>query len=76
MKTQNILEFIRGAIRPYLAFLFPTAIAVMGCAFAIKFGDREMAQLVLIFMLAEGSTILGVYFGERMSKAKKPEDKE
>ena len=65
-----MLEFIRGCIRPYLAFLFPTAIAVMAILFAFRFADREMAQLVLTFVLASGSTILGFYFGERSQRHK------
>ena len=65
MTPIKALELFKGAVRPYLAFLFPTVIAIMGIVFAIRFGDRQMAELIVIFMLAEGSTILGVYFGER-----------
>lgn len=64
------LESMKGFVRPYLAFLFSTAIAIVGTFLTLKFADREVARLVLMFMLAEGSTILGFYFGERSQKKK------
>jgi len=70
MKREEILELIKSCVRPYLAFLLPTVIAIMALLFAFRFADREMAQLVLMFLLAEGSTILGFYFGERSQKPK------
>lgn len=66
----NILDIIRGCVRPYLAFIFPTVIVVLAVILVLKFADADMAMLIVVFILATGSVIVGFYFGERSQKAK------
>ena len=84
MKAKEILDVIRGAIRPYLAFIFPTAVVVIGAIVAFKllpiaakYIDRDIALVIVTAALtfvtaisAAAATIMGFYFGERASKRK------
>ena len=87
MNGKEILDIVRGAIRPYLAFLFPTAVVVIGgvIAFqllpkAVVFVDREIALIIIVTVLAivamivnSAGMVMSFMFGERA--AKKKEDK-
>jgi len=78
------VEFLRAFIRPYLAFLFPTTVAIIGgiVAFrllpvAIKFIDRDIGLVIIVTVLAiitaivtAATTIMAFYFGERAAKPK------
>lgn len=66
----SVLDIIRGCVRPYLAFIFPTTIAILAVVLVFKFADADMAKLVMTFVLATGSTIIGFYFGERSQRPK------
>lgn len=82
MKPSEILDIVRGSIRPYLAFIFPTAVVLIGAIVAyrllpeaVKFIDREIALIIIITVLAivtaivtATATIMGFYFGERAAK--------
>ena len=84
MKANEILDIIRGAIRPWLAFLFPTAVVVIGgtvayrlLPVATKFIDRDIALVIIVTVLTfvtaivtAGTTIMAFYFGERAAKPK------
>lgn len=64
----NILDIIRGAIRPFISFALISAILAMGIILILKFGNEELAKTFAIFILASGATIIGFYFGERAAK--------
>lgn len=81
-KWQEILNVVRGVIRPWLAFVFPTAVVVIGgvVAFkllpvAVKFIDRDIALVIIVTVLTfvtaivtAGLTVMAFYFGERAAK--------
>jgi lysylphosphatidylglycerol synthetase-like protein (DUF2156 family) len=87
MTAKEIMGVIRGAIRPYLTFIFPTAVVVIGTMvvfkllpIAVKFIDRDIALVIIVSILAivtaivtASTMIMSFMFGERA--AKKPEEK-
>lgn len=87
MKAMEVLDIVRGAVRPYLAIIFPTAVIIMGgvIAFrllpkAVAFIDREIALIIIVTVLAivamivnSAGMIMSFMFGERATKKK--EDK-
>lgn len=88
MKPSEILDIVRGSIRPYLAFIFPTGVVILGAIVAsrllpeaAKFIDKDIALVIIVTTLAivtgittATAVIVGFYFGERA--AKKPATKE
>jgi uncharacterized membrane protein AbrB (regulator of aidB expression) len=84
MTAKEILDIVRGAIRPYLAFIFPTAVVIIGAivAFkllpeAVKFIDRDIGLVIIVTVLTivtaivtAATTIMAFYFGERAGKKK------
>lgn len=88
MKPDEILDIVRGSIRPWLAFIFSTAVVLIGAIVAsrllpeaVKFIDRDIALVIIVTILAivtaittATAVIMGFYFGERA--AKKPATKE
>ena len=61
----EMLEFLRGFVRPYVGILIISAIVGLAVYLGIKFADAEMAKTVIIALLAAGSAIIGVYYGMR-----------
>lgn len=70
MKAKEVLDIVRGSIRPYLAFAFPTAILVLGIWLAVKFGDADLAKSIVPIITTAATMVLAYYFGERASKKK------
>lgn len=84
MEPEDWLNFIRGAIRPYLAFAFPTTVLVIGVIVVFKllpktvgFIDRDIALVIITSVLAIVTTItastvaiMSFMFGERAAKKK------
>ena len=84
VKAQAIMDIIRSAIRPYLAFIFPTAVVVIGAIVAFKllpiaaqYIDRDIALVIIVSVLTivtgistAAAMIMSFYFGERGAKKK------
>jgi hypothetical protein len=84
MTAKEILDIVRGAIRPYLAFIFPTVVVIIGgtAAFillkmAVNYIDRDIALVIITSILGIVTSvstatvaILAFYFGERAGKKK------
>jgi len=84
VRAKEVLDVIRGAIRPYLAFIFPTTVVIIGSIVAFKllpiaarYIDREIALIIVTTVLAlvtaittAAATIMAFYFGERATKSK------
>jgi len=84
MKAEGILDVTRGAIRPYLAIIFPTAVVIIGAVVtfkllpqAVKFIDRDIGLVIITSVLtivtaivSAATAIMAFYFGERGSKRK------
>lgn len=62
------LDIIRGSIRPAISIMLMGTIVGLAWILLLKFADADMAKLVLTFVLASGSTIVGFLFGERAAK--------
>ncbi|GEM_PF-4954569 len=85
MKAKEVLDVIRGAIRPYLAIIFPTTVVIIGAVVtfkllpqAVKFIDRDIGLVIITSVLtivttivSAATAIMAFYFGERGSKRKK-----
>lgn len=86
-KAKNVIAIIRALPRPYLTFIFASAVVAIGILVVLKllpetvtFIDRELSLIIItailtvVTMMVTATTIImGFYFGERASK--KPEDK-
>ncbi len=84
MTAKEILDIVKGAIRPYLAFIFPTAVVIIGAIVAsrllppaVEFIDRDIALVIIVTVLAvvsiivtAATNIMAFYFGERAGKKK------
>ena len=64
------LNLVRGLIRPYLAFAFPTAVLIAGIWLIIKFADAELAKSIGTILTTTTVMIIAYYFGERAGKKK------
>lgn len=87
MTAKEIMSVVRSAIRPYIAFLFTTAVVAIGTIVAFKllpeaveYIDRDIALVIIVAVLVlvtmigtATAVIMGFYFGERAAKPK--EDK-
>jgi len=65
-----MLDFIRGCVRPFISLLFSTAIVIVAIRLLMEFANLNMAQMVLGFLLGEGSAIINFHYGERSQKTK------
>lgn len=70
MNSKEILEIARGIIRPYLAFVIPSAMVGIAIYLAIKFADAGLARDLIIIVATAASMITAFYFGERSGKKK------
>jgi len=59
------LTDLSKAVRPYLTILISTAITVIAVRLVWMFGNVDMAQMMLGFLLGSGATIMGFYYRER-----------
>jgi len=66
----NILDIIRGAIRPYIAITGWTAFLVIVCLVVKDFIDAEMAKQFAYVFTGTVTTIIGVWIGGRAIKPK------
>lgn len=87
MTAKEVMGIVRSVIRPYLAFIFPTAVVVIGIIvackllpIAVQYIDRDIALIIITAVLAlltmistAAGIIMAFYFGERAGK--KPEEK-
>ena len=81
---KEALNFIRGIIRPYLAFIFPTAVVIIGAVvvftllpIAVKYIDKDISLLIIgviltiVTAIVTASTmVMAFYFAERATKPK------
>ena len=64
------LDFLRGFVRPYVAYILISVFAGLVAYAFVKFGDAEMAKTLIVAFVGIVGTIVGVYFG--MRSATKP----
>jgi len=66
----NLIEFIRALVRPLIAISFSAVILALALNLINYFGDKDMAKMLLVFVMATGSTVIGFYFASRQAKEK------
>lgn len=65
------LKLIRGANRPYIAYLYATVFAGLAITAFQKYGNETIAIAIVTGFVGVVGTIVGVLFGERASKKEK-----
>lgn len=63
-----MINFIRAAVRPYLAVVISSAVVGLATYLGVKFGDTELAKYMVHALVTAGVVIFGFYFGERAAK--------
>jgi len=63
--NNDILETIRGAVRPIITFVVVAALVAVMIYLVVKFADQEMTKTVLVAFLALTGPIIGFWFGSR-----------
>lgn len=63
-----MIDVIRSLQRPFTILVIMCLIAYITIKIVVPFADADMAKTVLVFILASGTTIIGVLFGERKKK--------
>lgn len=63
---KEIIEAVKGLIRPYIAVTGWTAFVVVVCIAVFKFLDAEMAKMFIIAFVASVNAIVGVWIGSRV----------
>lgn len=65
MNAENIVEIIRGLVRPVVTFLAVLVLAYVVIYLVMKFADLDMARSVVASFLVLVGTIAGFWFGQR-----------
>jgi drug/metabolite transporter (DMT)-like permease len=65
LKVDKVLELLKGAVRPVLAYLFGGALVAMAVIAFVKFGTPELGRELVIGIVGIGGTIVGFYFQSR-----------
>ena len=60
-----MLDFLRGFVRPFIAYLFSSSFAVLAIYLAIKFATEDIAKYIIVGFVGIVGTIVGVYYGQR-----------
>ena len=63
----DILNIIRGCVRPFVTISGWAALLALGIILALKFADREIAMAIIFLITGSMTTILGFWFRERVS---------
>jgi len=67
-KPEEILAIIRGANRPYIAYLYATLFGGLAVFAFVKYGNEHIAFAIITGFIGVVGTIVGVLFGERAGK--------
>jgi len=70
MKANEILDIIRGAIRPYITVSGWTTILVLAGILSLKFANRDIALAILAILTGSITTIIGFWFRGRIEEKK------
>lgn len=62
------LEFLRGLVRPYIAYVFSGVFTGLVVYAFIKFGDADMAKTIIVGFVGIVGAIIGFYYGQRQAK--------
>jgi len=61
------LDFLRGFVRPYIAYLFSAVFAGLAIYLAIKYANEDIAKTIIVGFIATVSAIIGFYYGQRQT---------
>jgi len=62
------LEFLRGLVRPYIAYVFSFVFACLAIYLVIRFADADIAKTFVVGFISVVSLIIGFYYGQRQVK--------
>lgn len=66
----ELLDFLRGFVRPFIAYLFAIVFAGLALYLSIKFADIDIAKIIIIGFVEIVGIVIGFYYGQRTTKAK------
>ena len=70
MKGKEVLDIIRGVVRPYITISGWTTVLVLASILAVKFADRDIALALLGILTGSIATITGFWFRGRVEEKK------
>ena len=59
------LDFFRGFVRPYIAYLFASVFAGLAVYLAIRFANDDIAKIFIIGFVEIVGIVIGFYYGSR-----------
>ena len=62
------LGFLRGFVRPYIAYLFSAIFAGLAVYLVIRFATEDIAKIIIISFSEVVALIIGFYYGQRQNK--------
>lgn len=65
MNLHDILDLIRGLVRPFITISGWMAILILVVILGLKFADKEMALVVIGLVTGSMATMIGFYFRDR-----------
>lgn len=66
--AKELLDFVRGAQRPWIVYLFATIFGGLTIYAFIKYGNESLALAIITGFTGVVGTIIGFLFGERKKK--------
>lgn len=65
MDMDKWLEFARGFVRPYVAYLSATVFAGLAGYLTVRFANEDIARTIIVGFVSIVSIVIGFYFGQR-----------
>ena len=65
MNWSAFLDFVRGFVRPYVAYLFSAVFAGLAVYLTIRFADADLAKIIVVGFVEIVGIVIGFYFGQR-----------
>ena len=62
-----MLDFLRGFVRPFIAYVFGGVFAILAILAFNKFGDANMAGTLIAGFIGIVGTVIGFYFMARQA---------
>ena len=59
------LDFLRGFVRPFVAYLFASVFAGLAIYLAIRFANDDIAKIFIIGFVEIVGIVIGFYYGSR-----------
>ena len=70
-QAKAVMEIVRGAVRPYVNYLFASVFAALTIVAFFKFGDAVMALAIVTGFIGIFGTLAGQWSGSRQKPPEK-----